>query len=206
MSLKEILQEGLDFFEMPSTGDRIGLLEGFLEELVTWNRHFNLVGFRDAGTIARELMYDAFFLARQSKNAEKILDLGSGSGIVAVTIAVLVESAKVISLDKSEKKIEFQKHIRRSLKLKNLAIIHGRAEDVEPPGVDCLIAKAYGTIDDILRVARRHVKNGGRVLAVKGPKEEKVVSVDFLLEEVIPYRLPGSGKEFRLFIWRSHQA
>lgn len=167
-----------------------------------WNDRVNLVGFKALRPIVEILLYDTFFLHSQVPTVGKILDLGSGSGIVGIPLAILSPEREVWTVDKSLKKIQFQRHVKRSLDLPGLHPVHGRAEALPPVDADVLVVKAFGSIRDILKMGGLHIKEGGRTFILKGTKEEETEAERFESEEVIPYTLPGSDRAYRLFIYR----
>ena len=132
--------------------------------------------------------------------------MGSGAGILAIPLKILNDEMRVFSIDKTLKKIQFQRHIQRTLKFDSFFPVQARIESLESLGVRSLVAKAFGNITDMLTKGGRHVKNDGRAFLLRG-KTQGPEDVDgFVLEEVIPYTLPGSIKERALFVYRKHSA
>jgi 16S rRNA (guanine527-N7)-methyltransferase len=205
MELEKLVEKGLRFFSIPHDKRVVGDLCFYVRELDKWNKRMNLTGLKDSRLVIRELLYDAFFLFSRMTGAGSVLDLGSGSGILGIPVKILDENLVVFSVDKSMKKIQFQRHIRRLIPLKGFDPIHGRAEVIEPLGVDALVVKGFGTIDGILEKGGRHVKSTGRALILKGKIDEPAEQEGFLLDEVIPYRLPESDKDYRLFVYKKTQ-
>jgi 16S rRNA (guanine527-N7)-methyltransferase len=152
--------------------------------------------------VVRRLIYDAFFLYTRIGPRHRVLEIGSGAGVVAIPLAILGRSMTIVSVEKSLKKVQFQRHVRRLLDLGNLEILHGRVEDMGPLGADILLAKAFGSASDILSKGGRHVKEGGSAMLVKGAGEKPLEKQGFVLEEVCPYRLPGSHREYQLFVYK----
>jgi 16S rRNA (guanine527-N7)-methyltransferase len=150
----------------------------------------------------RELLCDAFFLTGRIKDRHSILDLGSGAGILAVPISIVNNNTTVFSIDKSLRKIQFQRHIKRILHLDNFTPVHGRAEEIFPIGVECLVVKAFGSIPAILEKGGPHLKAGGNALILKG-KTEKATQVEgFTLERIISYELPAISKSYKLLTYK----
>jgi 16S rRNA G527 N7-methylase RsmG len=109
---------------------------------------------------------------------------------------------RVFSIDKSLKKIQFQRHIQRTLKLDSFFPVHTRVESLEPLEVQSLVAKAFGSITDILIKGGGHIKKGGRAFLLRGKTQTREDVDGFDLEDVIPYMLPDSIKDRTLFIYK----
>jgi 16S rRNA (guanine527-N7)-methyltransferase len=202
MKFDKMIQDGLDFFDIQYNENMMNALCFYALELQKWNTHINLTGLKEVNRIVSELFYDTFFLNNHIKGTDSVLDMGSGAGILAIPIKILNEDCKVFSLDKSLKKIQFQRHIRRVMHLKDFIPIHSRAEAWRPIGADTLIVKGFGSIAQILGIGERHIRTGGHAVLLKGKNENPVGQQGFELENTIPYALPVSNKAYRLFIYR----
>lgn len=202
MKAEILITEGLDYFSINHTPAAIEKLSHFMRELERWNRHVNLTARHPIDWMVRGLLYDAFFLFDAIKGAASVLDVGSGSGILAIPIALLESHRQVFSVDRTLKKIQFQRHIKRDLDITGLNPIHGRVEELDPLQVDALVAKGFGPARSILEQAGRHVKKGGRAFLLKGRSEKACAHEGFSLEQTVSYSLPGSPKDYRLFTYK----
>lgn len=197
-----MLRKGLEFFHIPHNEKTVKDLCFYARELKKWNERMNLTGLKELNGIVGELLYDAFFLCGYMKGMKSVLDLGSGAGILAIPVKILDENLKVFSIDKSLKKIQFQRHIKRTMHLKNYVPVHARAETLEPVEADALIVKGFGGIKEILEKGGRHIGTGGRAFIVKGKSERPIGHPGFELVNAIPYVLPVTNKAYRLFVYR----
>ena len=202
MTLEKIIEYGLVSFDILFNEPVLKALRLYVTELKKWNERMNLVGLKDAESIVRELLYDAFFLDNYTRESESSLDMGSGAGILAIPLKVLNEKMQVFSIDKSLKKIQFQRHIQRTLKLSSFFPVHTRVESLELLEVQNLVAKAFGSITDILIKGGGHIKKGGHAFLLRGKTQAREDVDGFDLEEIIPYALPDSIKDRTLFIYR----
>jgi 16S rRNA (guanine527-N7)-methyltransferase len=203
VQVKELIKEGLACLGIEhcaSAGER---LVSYVAELERWNRKVNLTGLRDRRRIVCDLVYDAFFLHTRIGARRTILDLGSGSGVLAIPLAVLNPDTRVFSIDKSLRKVDFQKHVKRLLCLSLLEPIHARAADVPPLGVEALVAKAFGPTPAVLAEGERHLAEGGLAFVVKGRAEQPAGGhPGFLLEATEHYALPKSDRHYQLFVYK----
>lgn len=202
MTLEKIIEHGLTSFKIPFSDPVLKSLIQYVTELKKWNERMNLVGLKDTESIVRELLYDAFFLDGYVRRSESTLDMGSGAGILAIPLKILNEEMRVFSIDKGLKKIQFQRHIQRTLKLDSFFPVQTRVESLGPLNVQSLVAKAFGSITDILTKGGGHIKNGGHAFLLRGKTQAREDVDGFILEEVIPYTLPDSIKARTLFIYR----
>ncbi len=202
MDLDKIMERGLNFFHIEFDKKTIEGLLAYTLELKKWNTRINLTGLKELDKIAHLLLYDAFFLHGHIKKMGTIMDLGSGGGVLAIPLALLNQNMKIISLDKSLKKIQFQRHIKRILKLNNLSLIQGRSETLPSIEANALIVKGFGSIEAILKKGGGHINTGGSVFMLKSKKENPAEFIGFELKNTIPYTLPVSNRESKLLIYK----
>jgi 16S rRNA (guanine527-N7)-methyltransferase len=201
-ALRKTIEEGLAHFGIDYDDERLSHICDYVEILEKWNRRMNLIGLRETKAVVQQLIYDAFFLFTRTEGRGRILDLGSGAGILAIPTAILAPGRTLFSVDKSLRKVQFQRHVKRVLGLPNLLVFHERIEDLEPLDVDALMAKAFGSAHDVLTKGRRHVVEGGAIFLVRGKSEKPSEEKGFILIEERGYRLPGSDKEYQLFVYK----
>ena len=199
---RDSIEEGLLQFGIAFDEKELENIVSYVEHLDRWNTRMNLVGLKEREDVVRRLMYDAFFLYTCIGGLHRVLEIGSGAGVVAIPIAILGRDRAVISVEKSLKKVQFQRHVRRLLGLDNLEVVHGRIEDIAPLEADILLAKAFGSTEDILARGGRHLREGSSAMLVKGRSERPAEREGFVLEDVRNYRLPGSDKDYQLFVYK----
>ena len=202
MKTEKNIRDGLAYFHIAYDEKALKGLLYYMEELMRWNEKVNLTGIRDVERAVQELLYDAFFLKGHIQDDQSVLDLGSGAGVLAIPLSLIDANVDIFSMDKSLRKIQFQRHIKRMLHLDRFTPIHGRAEEIAPIGVDSLVVKAFGSIPDILEKGGIHIKPGGRALVLKGEKEKPVEHEGFFLEDTIGYELPVISKSYKLIIYK----
>jgi len=202
MKTEKNIRDGLAYFHIDYDEKALKGLLYYIEELMRWNEKVNLTGIRDVERAVQELLYDAFFLKGHVQDDQSVLDLGSGAGVLAIPLSIIDANVDIFSMDKSLRKIQFQRHIKRMLHLDRFTPIHGRAEEMAPIGIDSLVVKAFGSIPDILEKGGIHIKPGGRALVLKGEKEKPVEHEGFFLEDTIGYELPVISKSYKLIIYK----
>jgi 16S rRNA (guanine527-N7)-methyltransferase len=200
--LKASIEEGLTLFDIGYDSEGLAGMCRYVESLEKWNRRINLVGLKQTEAMVRLLIYDAFFLLTVITDRQRVLDLGSGAGVLGIPMAILSPEKNIVSVDKALRKIQFQKHVKRLLDLSNYVALHGRIEDIEPLSVDALVAKAFGSVKEVIAKGKRHVAEGGKLFLVRGRNEKPTEEEGFALLEARRYRLPKGENEYQLFVYK----
>ena len=202
MSVESLIAEGLDYYSIAFTPAMVEKLSFYMHELGRWNMRVNLTAKRPIEWVVQELLYDSIFLCSIIKGTPSVLDMGSGSGILAIPLAILDEEMQVVSVDRTLRKIQFQRHVKRNLQLNNLALIHGRIESLVSLDVNALLSKGFGSTRLILQKGGAHLKERGAAYLLKGDTERGDSYQGFFLEHVSRYRLPKSPKVYQLFVYK----
>ena len=90
-------------------------------------------------------------------------DLGSGAGFPGVALATAFPEAQVLLVESREKRAQFLRTLVAELGLENLAVHHGRAEELEP-GFDGAISRAMAAPAVVLAECARLAPRGRTVL------------------------------------------
>ena len=202
VDLKQWIAEGLKHFSIEAPEPALDGLCTYVRELDRWNRRVNVTGKKNVDSMVKDLLYDSFFLHGWTRGEPCLLDVGSGAGIPGIPLAILRPELRVTSVDSSLKKVQFQRHIRRTLQMENLFIVHGRIEEIAPLGVDAMTAKAFGSVEHLLDAGIRHLNPGGRAFLLRGKAGTMPAHQGFLPERDEHYILPGGRKEYRLFVYK----
>jgi len=142
-------------------------------ELETWNRKINLTAITDPVAVAVKHFLDALAPAPLIPPGAFLLDIGSGAGFPGIPLKVLIPSLSVMLIDASRKKVNFQRHVIRTLGLKDIEARHIRAEDMGRMadfvhGFDVIVSRALTALDTFVSMATPLLKKGGLLIALKG--------------------------------------
>jgi 16S rRNA (guanine(527)-N(7))-methyltransferase RsmG len=75
-------------------------------------------------------LQDAVHLANVIENPDTIVDLGSGSGLPSVILAILYPESQVFAVESKERKYKFLTHVKATLGLQHFSPLHVDAESV----------------------------------------------------------------------------
>lgn len=208
---KGVLQMGLSVSE-----ENLLAFELFAGELRKWNRTINLTAIKREDEIAVKHIIDSLVCAGYVSDDERLLDIGSGAGFPAIPLKMVRPSVQVTSVDAVGKKILFQRHISRLLKLEGFEALHARVEamaETHGRGFDVIVSRAFSRLDQFAALAAPLLSERGRMIAMKGPAvaeelrgEDGLLKLGFEIEAVHPYSLPLGFGERNLIVLVPRQA
>jgi 16S rRNA (guanine527-N7)-methyltransferase len=200
MMLPELLCR-LDLHVAPES---LPLLERLVDELLRWNPRRNLTAIVDREEVLEKHLVDSLTLLPFARQSAHLLDIGSGAGFPALPLKIVCPGLKVVSVEAVGKKVDFQRHVVRTLGLEGYSALHQRVENLTgyPAVFDLVTARARCSLGELVALAEPFLKPGGRLVAMKGPEgnREFLVLQDTLKEEgwtafLHNLKLPVSGAE-----------
>lgn len=177
------------------------VFELLLKELLRWNRQINLTAITKPDAMTVKHLIDSLYLVPQLQQGDDLLDIGSGAGFPALVLAIMRPDCRISSIDAVAKKISFQKHCARLLKLENFQALHGRVEQlaVEQPGqFDLVVSRAFSRLELFVELGLPLVRQGGRIISMRSAEgeheQEQLVGrfqqLGLQPEPCVNYRLP----------------
>lgn len=153
----------------------------YYEELVSWNEKMNLTGITEREQVYTKHFYDsislAFFL--DMNEIKNLADIGSGAGFPGIPLKICFPHLKLTIVDSLNKRISFLQHICTTLKLTDVQLIHGRAEDIarqytHRDAYDLVTARAVARQSLLNEFCLPFTRKDGVFAAMKGsdPSEE----------------------------------
>ena len=146
-------------------------LERYLGWLDRWNRTHALTAL-PPGERWEELVLDAAALLPFLEDlpaGARVADFGTGMGSPAVVLALARPDLHILGVDAAGKKIAFLRQVVLELQLPNLEPVQGRLEALPPLRAHLGVAKALGSLEQLVGWWSRHGLETSRFLALKGP-------------------------------------
>ena len=141
-----------------------------------WNEKINLTAITEDEEVIKKHFIDCIkaFKSNAIRNANTIIDVGTGAGFPGIPIAIMNPTCKVTLLDSLNKRINFLNIVVSELGLKNVTTIHSRAEDGARKSelrekFDVATSRAVANMAVLSEFCMPYVKKGGYFVALKGP-------------------------------------
>jgi len=143
----------------------------YANELCRWNRKINLTSITLPEEIAIKHFIDSLTLLKYVDIKGDLLDIGSGGGFPGIPLKIMSPETSIVSVDAVEKKINFQRHIARTLALAGFTALHRRVETLFPEYTGCfktVVSRAFADIPQFVKHALPLLAEKGVIVAMKG--------------------------------------
>ena len=117
----------------------------FCEHIKKSNKIYNLTSITDINDMLVKHILDSLSVQEFLKGRD-ILDVGSGAGLPGIPLAITSPRKIFLLVDSNNKKITFLNHVKISLEIKNVNLLHKRVEDLSQDSVvDTVICRSFAS-------------------------------------------------------------
>ncbi len=187
----------------------------YAKRLLEVNRSFNLTGITGLREVFIKHFLDSLALLLAMPYPQgPLIDVGSGAGFPGIPLKIMFPGLAVTLLDSLRKRTDFLEETVRSLGLREVTIVHGRAEDLgrDPcyrEKYPLVVARAVAPLPVLAELCLPFAAVGGIFAAYKGPEGDRELAAAGGALELLGggrtgkffYNLPeGQGRRILLLI------
>ncbi|SEK76153.1 16S rRNA (guanine527-N7)-methyltransferase [Pseudobutyrivibrio ruminis] len=176
---------------------QINQLDLFYEMLVEKNKVMNLTAITEFDEVIVKHFADSLSIGKvMPSNINTVCDLGTGAGFPGIPMAIVYPNIQFTLIDSLNKRIKFLQEVVDALGLKNVTLIHARAEEAGRNKLyrehfDLVVSRAVANISTLSEYCLPLVKLNGYFISFKSGDIKEEVS----LSENAIQKLGGSMEE-----------
>mgnify|MGYP004686378451 FL=1 len=179
MNKKEFIQE-INKLGIQLTDEQLHQLDKYYQLLIEWNKVMNLTGITEEKEVYLKHFYDSLTIAKviDLTKEKSLCDVGSGAGFPGMVLKIVFPNLKVTLVDSLNKRIKFLTEVANELNLKDIALVHARAEDFAKNNrekFDVVTARAVAPINVLLEYCLPLTKVGKYFIALKGNISQEII-------------------------------
>ena len=172
---KLVLSKSLNFSDK-----KIKLIEIFVEEVLNFNKKYNLISKGSEKDIWNRHVLDSAQLVNyiDHKNFNSLSDLGTGAGFPGIILSIFFNDTNKFHVklyDKSKVKVKFIKFIINKIKLKNVYIYDN---DYQSHILDTkyIVCRAFKKLPEILKISRETHKKSHKLIVMLGKSAQEEIN------------------------------
>lgn len=170
-SMKQLgkkLQKGITELGLEISEDKQACLMAYLEQLIKWNKAYNLSGIKDPEKMVSIHLLDSLSILPLVKG-NLILDVGTGAGLPGFVLAICCPEQNFLLLDSNGKKTRFMFQTATMLGLKNIKVLNCRIEDFKSEEqIDIVLSRAFSSLTQYITWIQHLLSKKTRIFAMKG--------------------------------------
>ena len=164
-------------------GKQINQLDLFYEMLVEKNKVMNLTAITEFDEVIVKHFADSLSIGKvMPLNIDTVCDLGTGAGFPGIPMAIAYPNIQFTLIDSLNKRIKFLQEVVDALGLKNVTLIHARAEEAGRNKLyrekfDLVVSRAVANISTLSEYCLPLVKLNGYFISFKSGDIKEEVSL-----------------------------
>ena len=188
MNKKEFIQE-INKLGIQLTDEQLHQLDKYYQLLIEWNKVMNLTGITEEKEVYLKHFYDSLTIVKviDLTKEKSLCDVGSGAGFPGMVLKIVFPNLKVTLVDSLNKRIKFLTEVANELNLKDIALVHARAEDFAKNNrekFDVVTARAVASINVLLEYCLPLTKVGKYFIALKGNISQEIILLNNSLTKI----------------------
>lgn len=190
----------------------------YMNLLIEWNKKMNLTAITDPEEIIIKHFIDSITILKNVEDGSRLVDVGTGAGFPGIPLSIMNPALKITLVDSLNKRLIFLEEVIKELGLKNVEIIHSRAEDLGQNNnyrekFDYATSRAVANLTTLSEYLIPLTKINGKVICMKAGNAKDEINnaknaVKILggnIENVEEFNLPQTDIERTIIIIRKER-
>ncbi len=148
-------------------------IKQYVEELLLWNKNFNLIGRSTEDEVWNIHIQDSLEIipSIEKEKCNTIVDIGSGGGLPAIPVAIMLPQKIFYLTEVNTKKLAFLTFVTKKIKLLNIEVININEGFLLKE--ECLVSsRAFSKLKNIIKWEQKHLLNVVKTFVMKGQLEK----------------------------------
>jgi len=182
----EKLKSGANKLGLRLSPGQLEQFDTYYQELLDWNKRVNLTAITGYEDVQIKHFLDSLTVTLAwpqpiSTTGLSLIDIGTGAGLPGIPLKILFPEIKLVLLDSTAKKSPFLYHLTRKLRLDNVEIIVGRAEEIahQPQyreAFNVVLSRAVASLPALVELTLPFCAVGGKFIAQKKGETDPEIS------------------------------
>lgn len=153
----------------------------YMNLLIEWNEKMNLTAITEPKEIILKHFIDSITILKYIDDNSKLVDVGTGAGFPGVPLSIMKPTLKIILVDSLNKRLIFLQEVVKELNLKNIEIVHARAEEFGQnknyrEKFDIATSRAVANLATLSEYLVPLVKIGGKIISMKASNAKEEIN------------------------------
>lgn len=172
----------------------INKLERLEYFVLLWNKKHNIISKRDEDILRSRHILDALIALKfYPDNINKSMDMGSGCGFPIIPLAIARPNIQFTGIEPRSKRILIIKQFIRELKIPNITMIQGKAEDIIHQKFPIITSRALGSFEEDFERCNPYMTSESNYITFK--TEHYIPTLD---QECFEYQFTEKDKLYKL--------
>ena len=214
----EKMKENEKYLEIHFSVEQLEQFFEYMNLLIEWNEKMNLTAIVEPNEIILKHFIDSITILKDIESNSKLIDVGTGAGFPGVPLSIMNPTLKITLADSLNKRLIFLQEVIKKLGLKNIEIIHTRAEELGQnkkyrESFDIATSRAVANLSTLSEYLIPLVKKEGKIISMKagGAQEEIKIAKKAIkilggsIEKIEEFKLPQTEIERTIILIKKEE-
>ncbi|MBQ2917503.1 MAG: 16S rRNA (guanine(527)-N(7))-methyltransferase RsmG [Clostridia bacterium] len=201
-----MMQEKANFLKIHFSVEQLEQFFAYMKMLIEWNEKMNLTAIIEPEEIILKHFIDSITILKEIKDNSKLVDVGTGAGFPGIPLSIMNPTLKITLVDSLNKRLIFLQEVANELNLKNIEIVHARAEEFGQnkkyrESFDISTSRAVANLSTLSEYLIPLVKVNGKIISMKASEAQEEINeakkaIEVLggkIEKIDEFNLPQSN-------------
>lgn len=152
----------------------------YMNLLIEWNEKMNLTAIIEPEEIIQKHFIDSLTILNRIEDNKSVVDVGTGAGFPGIPLSIMNPTLKITLVDSLNKRLVFLQEVINQLGLKNVELVHARAEDFGQnkkyrEKFDVATSRAVANLSTLSEYLIPLVKLNGKIVCMKASEAEEEI-------------------------------
>ena len=181
IEFEKCFRKYLEKIEIDINDKQIEKFYKYMNLLLEWNKKINLTAITDYNEIILKHFVDSLTINKYIGKNNYIVDVGTGAGFPGVPLSIMNPTLKITLVDSLNKRLIFLQEVVKELNLKNIEIVHARAEEFGQnknyrEKFDIATSRAVANLATLSEYLVPLVKIGGKIISMKASNAKEEIN------------------------------
>lgn len=153
----------------------------YMNLLIEWDEKMNLTAITEPKEIILKHFIDSITILKYIDDNSKLVDVGTGAGFPGVPLSIMNPTLKITLVDSLNKRLIFLQEVVKELNLKNIEIVHARAEEFGQnknyrEKFDIATSRAVANLATLSEYLVPLVKIDGKIISMKASNAKEEIN------------------------------
>ncbi|WKK60600.1 16S rRNA (guanine(527)-N(7))-methyltransferase RsmG [Corynebacterium sp. P3-F1] len=149
-------------------GDRFPLAQAYHDSLATTAAERGFIGPKEVSRLWSRHLLNCAVIAEAFDEGLSVADIGSGAGLPGIPLAIARPDLSITLIEPLLKRSTYLGEITEELRLSNVTVVRGRAEEQKKTLFDVTTSRAVASLGKLASWSLPLVRPGGSMTAMKG--------------------------------------